>query len=194
MSWWDTPSNFEKDLADNGIGKDNAERKQLARHYFEMERDGLYAALKSAPEILFVTIAGNNNADNAFQEVIPSSFRLPNLIVAGAVDQAGDETNFTSYGDNVLVHADGQAVESVVPGGAKVKMSGTSMAAPQVTNLAAKMLAVNPTLSPSQLIVLIRDGSDTSEDGRRHLMNPRRSVELLEGSRTAMTNGSMPLQ
>jgi subtilisin family serine protease len=182
MSWWDTPSNYEKDLADNGIGRDDAERKQLARHYFNIERDGLYAALKSAPEILFVTIAGNNDADNAFQEVIPSSFQLPNLIVAGAVDQAGDETDFTSYGRNVLVHADGQAVESFVPGGATVKMSGTSMAAPQVTNLAAKLLAIDSDLTPTQLIKLIRDGADTSEDGRRHLMNPRRSVELLAGS------------
>ena len=179
MSWWNTPSTYEKDLADNGIGKDSAERKKLARHYFEIERDGLYAALKSAPEILFVTIAGNNNADNAFEEVIPSSFRLPNLIVAGAVDHAGDETNFTSYGENVLVHADGQAVESVIPGGAKVKMSGTSMAAPQVTNLAAKLLAIKPGLTPTQLVTIIREGADTSDDGRRHLVNPRRSIELL---------------
>jgi hypothetical protein len=179
MSWWDTPSNYEKDLAANGIGKDAAERKQLARHYFEIERDGLLSALSSAPEILFVTIAGNNNADNAFEEVIPSSFRLPNLIVAGAVDNAGDETSFTSYGDNVSIHADGQAVESVIPGGAKVKMSGTSMAAPQVTNLAAKLLAIDPKLSPSQIIDLIRRGSDMSKDGRRHLINPKRSVELL---------------
>jgi len=186
MSWWDTPSNYEKDLAANGIGKDAAERQQLARHYFEMERDGLLAALNSAPEILFVTIAGNNNADNAFEEVIPSSFRLPNLIVAGAVDSAGDETSFTSYGDNVSVHANGQAVESVIPGGAKVKMSGTSMAAPQVTNLAAKLLAIDPKLSPSQLIDLIRSGADTSQDGRRHLINPKRSVELLGGATTSV--------
>jgi hypothetical protein len=192
MSWWDTPATYEKDLADNGIGKDDAERKQLARHYFNIERDGLYTALKSAPEILFVTIAGNNNASNAFQEVIPSSFRLPNLIVAGAVDQAGDETGFTSYGDNVLVHADGQAVESVVPGGATVKMTGTSMAAPQVTNLAAKLLAIDPKLSPSQLITLIRDGSDASDDGRRHLMNPRRSIELLDSGKTTLSNISVP--
>jgi hypothetical protein len=192
MSWWDTPATYEKDLADNGIGKDDAERKQLARHYFNIERDGLYAALKSAPEILFVTIAGNNNASNAFQEVIPSSFRLPNLIVAGAVDQAGDETGFTSYGDNVFVHADGQAVESIVPGGATVKMSGTSMAAPQVTNLAAKLLAIDPKLSPSQLITLIRDGSDASDDGRRHLMNPKRSIELLESGKTTLSNIPIP--
>jgi Subtilase family len=180
MSWWDRPSNFEKDLADNGIGRDDAERKQLARRYFAMERDALLQALRSAPEILFVTIAGNNNANNAFEECIPSSFELPNLIVTGAVDQAGDETNFTSYGANVLVHADGLAVSSVVPGGATVKDSGTSMAAPQVTNLAAKLLAVSPRLTPEQLITLIRDGATMSGDGRRRLIDPGRSLQLLE--------------
>ncbi len=180
MSWWDRPSNFEKDLADNGIGTDAADRKRLARHFFEIERDALFAALKSAPDILFVTIAGNSDANNAFEEDIPSSFQLPNLIVTGAVDKAGDETSFTSYGDNVLVDADGYEVESVVPGGARVKMSGTSMAAPQVTNLAAKLLALDPSLKPTELVALIRDGADASADGRRHLLNPARSVHLLQ--------------
>ena len=180
MSWWNRPSNYEKDLSDNGIGKDDAERKQLARRYFASERDALYKAIQSAPDILFVTIAGNNDANNAFEECIPSSFVLPNLIVTGAVDQAGDETTFTSYGENVLVDADGFSVPSVVPGGATVKESGTSMAAPQVTNLAAKLLAVAPHLTPAQLITLIRDGSTTSEDGRRHLIDPSRSLHLLE--------------
>jgi hypothetical protein len=180
MSWWDRPSEYEKDLADNGIGKDAAERKLLARQYFETVRDGLYAALKSAPDILFVTIAGNSNANNAFEEDIPSSFRLPNLIVTGAVDDAGAETSFTTYGDNVQVDADGADVESVIPGGTRLKMSGTSMAAPQVTNLAAKLLATDPALTPIELIALIRDGADTSKDGRLHLINPKRTVEMLE--------------
>lgn len=180
MSWWNRPSNYEKDLADNGIGKDDAERKQLARHYFSMEREALFKAIQGAPEILFVTIAGNNNANNAFEECIPSSFVLPNLIVTGAVDQAGEETAFTSYGANVLVDADGLAVPSVVPGGATVKESGTSMAAPQVTNLAAKLLAINPRLTPVQLVALLRDGTSASEDGRRHLINPERSRQLLQ--------------
>ena len=180
MSWWDRPSNFEKDLADNGIGKDEAERKQMARHLFGIERDALFAAIQGAPEILFVTIAGNNNVDNAFEECMPSSFVLPNLIVTGAVDQAGDETSFTSYGNNVAVDANGFAVPSVVPGGATVRDTGTSMAAPQVTNLAAKLLAVDPKLTPPEVIALIRNGATASADGRRHLIDPARSMELLK--------------
>lgn len=180
MSWWDRPSNIEKDLADNGIGKDAAERKALARRYFKIERDALYQAIQSAPGILFVTIAGNNNADNAFEECMPSSFVLPNLIVTGAVDQAGDATNFTSYGENVAVDANGSAVAGLVPGGATVRESGTSMAAPQVTNLAAKLLAVDPKLTPVQLIQLIREGATASADGRRHLIDPARSMQIMQ--------------
>lgn len=173
MSWWNRPSNYESDLEKNGIGKTAEERKALARQYFAIERDGLYAALKSAPEILFVTIAGNNDSDNAFEETIPSSFRLPNLLVVGAVDQAGQQTNFTSTGQNIAVYADGYQVESVVPGGAKVRMSGTSMAAPEVTNLAAKLLAVRPELTPGQLIGIIERTADAGETPALRRINPR---------------------
>jgi subtilisin family serine protease len=176
MSWWNRPSNYEDDLERNGIGKNAEERKTLARHYFNIERDGLYAALKNAPDILFVTIAGNNDSDNAFEETIPSSFKLPNLLVVGAVDQAGQQTNFTSTGQNIGVYADGYEVESVVPGGAKVHMSGTSMAAPEVTNLAAKLLALNPKLTPHQVIDIITRTSDAGESPTIRRINPKLAV------------------
>ena len=105
---------------------------------------------------------------------------MPSLIVAGALDQAGDETNFTSFGENVIVHAHGQAVKSVAPGGAIAKMSGTLMAAPQVTNRAAKSIAIQPDLTPTEVIQLIVTATDTSADGRRHLMNGKKSVEAME--------------
>jgi subtilisin family serine protease len=95
------------------------------------------------------------------------------------VNQAGDETSFTSYGATVLVDADGYNVESYVPGGAKLRLSGTSMASPNVVNLAAKLLALDPALTPAQVIELIRRGATTSEDGRRHLIDEKRSVALL---------------
>ena len=85
---------------------------------------------------------------------------LPNLLTVGAVDKAGDEASFTSYGPTVVVHANGYQVESVIPGGEKLAESGTSMASPQVANLAAKMLAVNPKLTPAEVIAIIRDTAD----------------------------------
>jgi subtilisin family serine protease len=133
--------------------------------------------MAKAPEILFVTAAGNSNDDPTFNESIPSSIVLPNLLTVGAVDQAGDEAGFTSYGPTVKVHANGYQVESFLPGGTRVALSGTSMASPQVTNLAAKMLAVNPKLKPQDLIRLIVDTGERSADGRRHLMHPKKAVE-----------------
>jgi subtilisin family serine protease len=96
-----------------------------------------------------------------------------------AVNQAGDETSFTSHGETVLVDANGYHVDSFVPGGARLKLSGTSMASPNVTNLAGKLFALDPALTPTQVIALITDGATCSDDGRRNLIDEKRSVELL---------------
>ncbi len=179
MSWGGGPQDDEVALEKNGLGKDAAERKAIARRLFQIERDGLYAAIKSAPDILFICAAGNADSNSGFNEMIPSSFKLPNLMAVGAVDQAGDEASFTSYGDTVLVDANGYQVESVLPGGAKVRFSGTSMASPNAVNLAAKLIALDPALTPPQVIDLMVKGATPSDDGRRHNIDPKRSVELL---------------
>ena len=56
------------------------------------------------------------------------------------------------------------------------RRSGTSMSAPQVTNLAAKMLAVHPKLTPAELIAAMRATAERSEDGRRTLIHPARAL------------------
>jgi subtilisin family serine protease len=180
MSWGDDPQEFETWLSKTGGGADPAERKKHAAELFAIWRAAIETAIKNAPDTLFVTAAGNSNSSTGFNEDVPPSLRLPNLIVVGAVNQAGDETSFTSYGDTVVVDADGYEVESVVPGGAKVKLSGTSMASPNVVNLAAKLFALDPSLTPAQVIDLIKRGATASEDGRRHLIDEKRTVALLK--------------
>jgi subtilisin family serine protease len=54
------------------------------------------------------------------------------------------------------------------------------MASPNVVNLAAKLFALDPSLTPAQVIALIRQGATASEDGRRHLIDEKRSAALLE--------------
>jgi subtilisin family serine protease len=179
MSWGGTPAGVEDALEKNNIGKDAADRKAIAARLFAIDRAGLYAALKSAPGILFVCAAGNSDANAGFDETMPASFVLPNLLVAGATDQAGDEASFSSYGKTVLVDADGYHVDSTVPGGHHVELSGTSMAAPMVTNLAGKLIALDPSLTPQQTIALIRSGATASNGGRIHNIDPKRSVQLL---------------
>jgi hypothetical protein len=179
MSWGGGPQDDEEALEKNGMGKDAADRKAIAAKLFAIERQGLYDAIQSAPDILFICAAGNADSNSGFNQMIPSSFKLPNLLTVGAVDQAGDEASFTSYGDTVLVDADGYQVESTLPGGYKVRFSGTSMASPNTVNLAAKLLALDPRLTPEQVIHLIVAGASASEDGRRHNIDEKRSVELL---------------
>ncbi len=176
MSWGGNMRGFEVALEQCNIGKDAAERRSIAREYFQMSWDTLKSALASAPEVLFVASAGNSANDPTFNESYPSSIVLPNLITVGAVDKAGDEAAFTSYGSTVLVHANGYQVDSYVPGGARVALSGTSMAAPQVANLAAKLLAIKPELTAAQTIALIKSTAEKTADGRRTLIHPAKAL------------------
>ena len=176
MSWGGSVNDIENELEQCGVPKTPADRKALARELFDIGKTALTAAFASAPGILFVAAAGNSNNDASFTESMPADIVLPNLLTVGAVDRAGDEAPFTSYGPTVKLHANGYQVESFLPGGARVALSGTSMAAPQVANLAAKLLAVNPTLTPVTLISLITRSAERSDDGRRILMHPRNAL------------------
>jgi len=131
--------------------RDQKQRKEIARRLFAIERDALREAIAAAPEILFVAGSGNEDNSADFEEYIPAGFNLPNLLTVGAVDQAGEETSFSTFGKTVVVHANGFEVESFLPGGDRVKFSGTSMASPQVANLAAKLFALKPDLTVAQV-------------------------------------------
>jgi subtilisin family serine protease len=154
----------------------------MAARYYNTVADAFRNAIADAPGVLFVSAAGNSNNSNAFTRTVPASFDLPNNITVGAVDQAGDQAAFTSFG-KVDVYADGYEVESVVPGGEHQKWSGTSMAAPQVVNLAAKLLAAHPKLTSADLRRLIIDGADTKVVGGRtiRLLNEKKSFALAGG-------------
>ena len=176
MSWGGTVKDVESELELCGVGKTPDERQKLAREYFDIGKNALTKAFASAPDILFVTAAGNENSDSTFSEAIPAGIVLPNLLTVGAVDLAGDEASFTSYGPTVKVHANGYQVESFIPGGDRVAESGTSMASPQVAGLAGKILAINPKLKPIDVIALIERTADKTADGRRTLINPKKAI------------------
>ena len=179
MSWGGDLAGIEAALEQTGAPGTPEERRALARRIYDIGYKALFEAMRDAPGVLFVIAAGNSDNNVEFDEVYPSSMKLPNVMVAGAVDQAGDETSFTSFG-NSEVFANGFEVESYVPGGARLKFSGTSMAAPNVTNLAAKLWAVYPGLTVAEVRQLIVDGADEKQAGDRtiRLMNPKRTMEL----------------
>ena len=177
MSWRYGPSFYEGALAYHNIGKTPEERKQMSLKLFEIEKHALETAIAGAPEILFVAGAGNEDNSADFSLYIPAGLTLPNLITAGAVDQSGTETSFSTFGKTVVVHANGFEVMSYAPGGEKLKLSGTSMASPQVANLAAKLFAVRPELTPAQVKELILRGAE--RNGRVNLINPKKTLGFM---------------
>ncbi|MBU0517880.1 S8 family serine peptidase, partial [bacterium] len=138
MSWIYTRDEINAALEANGAGGSIEERKELTNQIFDLIDAGLRKGISEASDILFIGGAGNADNDIAFEGFIPCSYDLPNLMSIGAVDQAGDETNFSSFG-KVDAYANGFEVMSYVPGGDRMALSGTSMASPNVTNLAAKL-------------------------------------------------------
>ena len=180
MSWGGDVKSVEDALEKCGLGGTTEGRKAVARQLFEIEKKALAQVFARAPEILFVTAAGNSDSDATFDESIPSSIVAPNLLTVGAVDLAGDEASFTSYGPTVAVHANGYQVQSLLPGGMRVALSGTSMASPNVANLAAKLLAMKPALTPVQVIAIIRETAEKTADGRRTLMHPAKAIARVQ--------------
>jgi subtilisin family serine protease len=179
MSWGGNPQGIEAAFEANGAGGTPEERRRISREIFDLTLEAITDALKNAPDVLFVVSSGNSDNDAEFSDMYPSGIDLPNILTVGAVDQAGEETSFSTFGVNVDVHANGFEVPSFVPGGQVLKFSGTSMASPNVSNLAAKLLAVNPDLTLTQLVDLIVRGADNIDNGRINLINPKRSFELL---------------
>lgn len=181
MSWGGSLRSIEEALEAHNAGGSPAERRKLAREIFEIGDTALREVIANAQDILFITSAGNSDNDVKFDEFYPSGYDYPNIISVGAVDQAGEETSFTSLG-KVDIYGNGFEVESYVPGGNRIKLNGTSMSSPQVLNLAAKLLALDPSLSTAQLRQLIIDGSIVKDLGSRtiRLLNPAASVALLQ--------------
>jgi len=183
MSWRYGPSAYEVALAFHNAGGSPEARKAEAARLFKIERDALRAAIAGAPDIVFVAGSGNEDNSADFQEYIPAGLELPNLITVGAVDTAGQETSFSTFGKTVVVHANGFEVDSLVPGGVRMKLSGTSMASPQVANLAAKLIALKPALKANEVKALILQGAERmngadGKPGRVNLIHPRKSAEL----------------
>jgi subtilisin family serine protease len=117
--------------------------------------------IEHCPETLFVVAAGNSNRDVIEYDDIPASLAEPNLLVVGAVNRFGEWATFTnSSPERVRVFGYGVEVDSVIPNGTHVPLSGTSMASPFVANTAAKMIAVNPHLAPADVIRLLAQTGD----------------------------------
>lgn len=178
MSWViGLKTEYEDLLAANGVPAGT--REVEARRLFAIDSKGLRDAIASAPEILFVCGAGNDNGSAAFSGGVPASINAPNVLAVAAVDQAGIPTRFTSGGPTVHLAASGYQVDSMLPGGSHQRWSGTSMASPAVVNAAAKLLAVDPKLTVADLRRLLL-GTATEGSGGLRLLDGKAALAKLK--------------
>lgn len=124
------------------------------------ERQGDWLSFKEAvanhPEILFIASAGNEKYNLVDEPYYPATFSLPNLIIVASVDAQQQLSSFSNYGaDFVHFAALGEKVVAAEAGGGTWTVNGTSFAAPLVTNIAAKLLVANPSLTTQELRALL---------------------------------------
>ncbi|MCX7634558.1 MAG: S8 family serine peptidase, partial [Syntrophales bacterium] len=114
--------------------------------------------------ILVVAAAGNDgkNIDPATgNKCYPASYGLDNIIAVAASDQNDSLYSSSNYGaQTVHLMAPGVSIYSTCLSGSYCYKSGTSMATPHVTAVAALMLAKSPTLTYSQVKKAILDTVD----------------------------------
>ena len=128
----------------------------------------LYDAINAQQEILFIAAAGNDDGDNDPYPFYPANYDLPNVISVAATDDKDGKAYFSNYGRrSVHVGAPGHYILSTLPAqnewgisGGYGQLSGTSMAAPYVTGLAALVQSQNAGRDWRGIKNLILSGGD----------------------------------
>jgi subtilisin family serine protease len=112
-------------------------------------------------DILFVAAAGNATTDNDRRPHFPSSYNVPNVISVAALDRKDQLATFSNYGaKSVAIAAPGAEILSTWLGNQYEEKSGTSMATPVVSGVAALILAENPRMSVDDLRKRIMASTD----------------------------------
>jgi subtilisin family serine protease len=178
MSWRVTTPMIEGSLA--SIEPDTEKRRERALKIYDKMSGAMEQAIQSAPEILFIAGAGNEDEDVDFVKSFPAGLDLPNLITVGAVDITLQPASFTSFGKSIDLYANGFEVNTRMPGGKKTMISGTSLAAPMVSNLASKLLAVDPSLSVKHVRELIESTATEEGEQKIRVIHPKAALAALK--------------
>jgi subtilisin family serine protease len=111
--------------------------------------------------ILFVAAGGSASNNNDATPHFPASYNAENIISVAAMDKAEALAQFSNYGaKSVQLAAPGRDILTTALGNDYEQRSGTSLAAPVVTGVAALALSVRPGLSVAQLRSLLLNSVD----------------------------------
>ncbi len=115
----------------------------------------------AAPNTLFVFAAGNDGTNNDQLPVSPANIKTNNTIAVAATNGDASLATFSNFGSQkVEVAAPGVVIDSTIPGDEHLKMSGTSMAAPYVTNVAGLIIDENNRLTPADVKKILMETVD----------------------------------
>jgi len=130
--------------------------------YSEAEFDAITRARDAG--VLLVAAVGNLGRDNDLAPVYPACYELENIISVAATDLTDHLADLSNYGAySVDVAAPGVSIYSTKPGDSYQYGSGTSMAAPYVSGLAALIRAEDVSLTWAEAKDIIFDGVDTKK-------------------------------
>lgn len=102
--------------------------------------------------ILFIAASGNSSADADKSPHYPASYDLPNVLSIAALNRHDELAPFSNYGaKRVHIAAPGAEILSTWLNGEFREASGTSMATPEVSGVAALVLSAEPDLSMKAL-------------------------------------------
>lgn len=123
---------------------------------------------KARAGVVVVAAAGNTAAR---ARAWPGASAVAGLVAVAASTQADTLADFSTFGGWVALGAPGEGVVSSVPGGTYAAWSGTSMAAPLVSGVAALVRSRAPSLRPAEVIQRIVTCADLFANPLRRRLN-----------------------
>ena len=117
----------------------------------------LDSLISDASDHLFVAASGNSGVDIDASPLYPAAYTAPNVLSVASHGSSGSVSSFSNVGrESVDLSAPGSSIVSTVPGSYGYG-SGTSMASPHVTGVAALVKGIDPTLSAVEIVDLLLD-------------------------------------
>lgn len=139
------------------------------------EVDAFRDAIREAAQagIVVVVAAGNDSSDNDTKPLYPANYRFPGTLTVAAVNYQGALSSFSNYGvRSVDVAAPGDLILSTIINDWTFPLSGTSMATPFVSGVAALVASRYPNMSPVEIADRIRRSVKYAPGLRDKIINP----------------------